>query len=259
MPRLNIKSFSPILLPLKSLGRILSKALAFFTKFSSRVYGLSYLALIPIYAFIYLTMPGHFYHSTVPYEYSIRREKDEISQELQRQIIATFISVHGTGQIELSNGWGISTTSFNVRSLKVEGDKMSFMLDLELSNATQSDRRIHTAPIIEFKLMDWSEDVSAEDVLNDDARILYRPITFISPGLLSDDPATMKFAKTLFPASGIKMNIWQEVFNLQKEKETVEKLVMPLSRRLNNKILDLARGTGGDPSKLRGNFSGWCT
>lgn len=83
------------------------------------VYGLIYLSLIPIFAFVYALLPYHFYHSTAKYEYAVLNPKaDTILSALERHIKSNYKM---TSHIQSDKILDVESISLN--SLKYEDDK----------------------------------------------------------------------------------------------------------------------------------------
>lgn len=221
------------------------------------VYALSYFSLIPLFALLYSSLlSGQFYHSTVPHEYSVRDDERRIGIELEQRIRDTFLSNNPDGAV-LGKGWNINPASFKVISLRTTGDEMSlsFMLDMELTNPAQPEHHIHTAPRIKSPVWEWSESASADSSMADEDVIVYRPLILenILHHRLSPEEATT-VGRKLFPQRPPKIDLWGEVSGLDPEREQDQRITMPITSALNKRILDLAKGAEGDPSKLGGNF-----
>ncbi len=218
-------------------------------------YGLIYVLFIFVFAFIYnYCLSGKFYHSTVPHEDAVRLNREQLQSEIAHQIIHTFKETHNSDELQLSNGWTVNANSFSVRALEVKDKEFSFQLDMEVTNLSQADRSIFIAPIISSPLVDWSENISLSESENSDNTLVYRPVTMTNPGLRSDDPIARRFAKILFPASAPKVDLWSEILGRDNIQETEGKIVIPLPKKLNTKILNLAKASEGNPSVLDGNI-----
>lgn len=61
-------------------------------------YGLVYLLVIPIFALIYYNLPGHFYHGTIQYEYTVPHKFESIQKGLSALIIDRFNHQYSEGE-----------------------------------------------------------------------------------------------------------------------------------------------------------------
>lgn len=115
--------------------KIILGKLKVFSEYLGRIpsmgYALAYLFCIPLFAFIYWTLPYQFYHSTVQYENVLNSDADEILKEIRKEIINEFKKNHG--DFHATDGdWRLNITSIKVHSLKPESDRTKFGIRLEL-------------------------------------------------------------------------------------------------------------------------------
>lgn len=79
--------------------QILKKIFDFIVNLRPRTYAFCYLALIPIFALIYVLLPKHFYHNTVRYEPAYYAESEKILSEIRENIVSSFIKHYGKSTI----------------------------------------------------------------------------------------------------------------------------------------------------------------
>jgi hypothetical protein len=214
-------------------------------------YAAFYLFLIPVFAFIYYFLPDPFYHTTIQFERSLHTDEAVILQQLQKETIKTFEN-HNGAEAELS-GWKLAADSISLRMLKVSASEISFQLEVELTKLSENKQRVYTSATIKGPLGQWAESVSGTDKEKDRKVIEYRTIT-IEASPVSPFSVQPSLAKVLFPESLPKLQLPKELFGELYEKAPGEKLIMPISRELNEKILDYQKGTEGFPSRVTGNL-----
>src|SRR5689334_4769754 len=103
----------------------------------SLAFGAAYLLLIPSFAVVYTWMGRDFFHSTVQYE--LDREAASILLDLRSAIQQSFELTHKDSRV--FDGWKINLNEMFVRTLKVNGDSLSFELIMDFESV--DSRAIH--------------------------------------------------------------------------------------------------------------------
>jgi Ion channel len=100
------------------------------TPIRARTFALIYLAMIPLYGVIFARLPSNFYHSTVRYEASIKRDADEIKREITSALITGIRNYYGSDIIKTESG-NISADSLTVWKMEVKEGKLTFNIFCE--------------------------------------------------------------------------------------------------------------------------------
>ena len=162
----------------------------------SIVYGLLYLAMIPLFAGIYSLMPDNFYHSTVQYEASITQDKAKIKDIIYRCCKESFINTHGPNW-KSSEGYFLQLVSID--NLQINERNISFTIGALLYREYK-----HSAPLKrEYEHCFSSADlrISLDRVIEDKVRIIF-PIDFANErGCISKLDLKELFS---FPVDGLK-------------------------------------------------------
>jgi hypothetical protein len=233
---------------LKILGYIFRKL----TGLESKWYGALYLLLIPTFAEVYTFLPEDFYHTTVQYENTFGKERNEIVTQLQGEIRKTFTKFHEGGTAAF-NGWVINANSFELKALNITDTEVIFQMDMEFKSQDGSQNSIFTAPTIRFPLSESLESVTAADLASSETVVEYKPVVLEStmPLLAVDGATKSDFLRIVFPAPAPKMNLPK---TLGYESSSIQGVFLPISRGLNTRIIKLEKALGGFPSDIKGNF-----
>src|SRR5262245_3059533 len=88
-----------------------------------------YLLLILVFAAVYWQMPGHFYHTTVQHEKSLKDDARELEADLERDIIDNYHKSWGTRLLSES-GFVVDVDRVKVRELKYAAGNVQFRMEL---------------------------------------------------------------------------------------------------------------------------------
>lgn len=233
------------------------KSIALFRLLSSGKFWLVivYFSFIPIFGYIYTLFPGEFYHANVAREPGVRNDEKRIGKQLEQEIIKTFKEQHKRDHVIVGN-WSIDGNSFSVISLEASSDKVEFKLDLSFTGISQERRQITIAPTVSFPVWDWSENVVAED-LKDENKVLHVRVVKVDippvPYFPSDKEWKTSFGKALFPTQREEANHVSQQSAMQSDSSSQD-ILLPISRPLDREIRYLAKGMQGDPSNLDNHF-----
>jgi len=84
----------------------------------SRVFAVTYLLLIPLFALIYRQMPGQFYHSTLQFETTSKQDEVRLLADIKRSIDRTY-ATHGLALIEKA-GYKFQILDIELTNLAIE-------------------------------------------------------------------------------------------------------------------------------------------
>lgn len=109
--------------------------------FPSLGYALIYLSLIPIFAFIFYSLPLHFYHSTVQYESLVVSKYKFIDRQLEQVIVGDFKKTYHLSDMPEESikvgQWYVFVYTLN--NLKLENNQGSFDLSVEIKHDVKNN------------------------------------------------------------------------------------------------------------------------
>ncbi len=205
-------------------------------------YAIAYFGLIPLFAFFYLLLPGEFYHANVAREPAVLADQKRIGKQLEQEMVLA-LNAHHDNQTATVGDWSITSNSFSVRSLTTNGDDVSFLLDLKLTNPNDplkySIALTVTMPV---------KGVAGSKSTGDPTMPLFKPVAVTIPDfpLRSDERWSRRFVRVLFPPEDQAV-----AGNGEIESGNT---YLQISRSLDRQILSLAKGIKGDPSELSGHW-----
>jgi hypothetical protein len=249
------RSLNP--LPLLSNGyRFLRGVLKLLRRIPGYWYAITFFLLIIVFAYIYSRLPGEFYHSNVSREPMIREDEKRIGSALQKEIISAFENIHG-GRQTLVDNWIIDASTFNVLFLKATDKgtdaEIRFKLAMELTNTSPEHGSLLIDSVVTFSAKEWSESVTGGDLGNESK--IFKTVKVDVPTVpYWDKQRNSHLARIFFPTqrAGVSQN--EGNANPEDSLASLPEVMMPISKRLNDDILNLGKGVQGDPSNLSGHF-----
>src|SRR5260370_9114869 len=100
------------------------------------VWAFVYLVSIPVFAFIYWSLPGNqFYHSTVQYEQSLQLDAGDLLEQVRSTVVANFREANHGDTTEF-NGWKLNITELQVYALRPTIDRIGIKMSVNVAKAT---------------------------------------------------------------------------------------------------------------------------
>lgn len=212
-----------------------------------------YILLLLGFAFGYWCLPGReFYHANVSRELTVIEYKNrfikQIGKELQDAIAKSFQDHHGGNQGMIDN-WRIDSNTFQVlfpEATEKDNDvEFSFKLDIKLSDTSGSHKSLFIDPIVTFSATEDAENATGDEV--NKTFIVDVPEVPYWPKDKNDH-----FIEAVFSIPSASMTRNSGYARQENHSVALPAVRMPISKHLDNKILDLAQGMLGDPSKMEG-------
>ena len=244
-------------LPFNPLSLLLI-VLSFIRGISSKwYYALLYFALIPIYTWIYVQLPGEFYHANVSREPMVYKDEERISKELQKEIVDTFQS--NFKEKTVVNDWSIDAKDFRVLFLKATDKgtevEIRFKLAAKLTDTSHQRGSLFIDPTITFFAKEGYESSSGNDGEDDSKKVRYKPVKVDIPDVpFWNKQENHRFAKAFFPTQSASVTQSENGAGQDDSPTSLPNVTMPISKRLDDEILNLGNGIQGDPSKLSGHY-----
>ncbi|HKQ04860.1 MAG TPA: potassium channel family protein [Blastocatellia bacterium] len=214
-------------------------------------YAVLYILILLGYAYVYFLLPGNeFYHANINREPMLQTDKGRISKEMQAQIADTFRQYYG-GDKKTVSGWTVDANTFQVLFLEAtdKGNdvEIQFKLDVKLTNQSLQEMSLYIDPIVTFSATERSADSSGGDMQR---KVVAVSIPEVPHWEKKDNPS---FAEAFFPSGAPPAAQKGESAGTDKDFGPVLR-VMPITKRLSDDIIKLARGIQGNPSNLSGYF-----
>lgn len=219
-------------------------------------YLLAYLFLIILFAFVFWCIREDFYHSTVKYEPFIQTETEEILEGLKTAFVEEAKKKHPNGIV--ANTEGVFRTSMlRTRTWNVEGGRASFELCAYLPpKPSEVNAR-------------WRKSLREKPSFHDFPRYWGVRVSFnIRPSQFTHKPTlpgeeliwmpnmliTLDQLVSLASKDHGPLARASDIFNTFKGLDGKERMYLPISRELSDRILAFADGMRGRPTHLPGNF-----
>lgn len=225
------------------------------TRVDARIrYAVLYVLFLLAFAGIYDFLPGeNFYHSNVSREPMLNRAKKRISEHLKEEIIATYQDAYKSDELRLDN-WRGDAKAFKVNSFDAvpdteNGSEVKVKLNIRLTDISQPSRRRSIDLDVTFPVDDDYSVRSGND------KSLLKTVEVNVPELPDwDTKKGNLLAETIFPARRPNWPSKPGDATGEVQTESLPKLFMPVSEKLDIEIQDFSQGLQGDPSKLEGHF-----
>ena len=201
-------------------------------------YFITYILLIPIFAFIFYLVPNDFYHSTVQHEPFIEKEKDDILDGLKNALVK---KLKGTNDIVKYKGYEIRGSSLNTREWNVEGKFASFVFYTHIITSPPP-KRLYWGVRMSFNIN--PVQYSHKDTMPGE-KLIWIPEVIITLEQLG----STRLGSQLPPVPVT------EVFDTYTAPvDRKQHMYLPIPDELSKKILAFAEGIQGRPAKLPGKF-----
>ena len=205
-------------------------------KVPSLAYGSLFLALIPLYAAVYVAISGDFYHSTSQHEPGLHEDANKILREIRESIKQTFVRHYKSESIIIDN-WKLDFENVRVHSLKPEGDQVTFALSTHFDTVSQPMTRVYVRPRITIPLKHFAVEFPADKDPIDIRQIKIEDSSIISIPNLAPPPL-----KAFFPYAPWHIDSSQAP------------AIFPITIDLGNRIYDFTRATSGFPKNVSGSY-----
>lgn len=230
MPRLvRVMQGTVFSMTINSTLRNVSKLLA---RIPSIGYMLLYLLAIPLFAGIYTSLAGEFYHTTAQYEPYLQSDEHSILEELRNSMISNYVEVNGS-PIPPKAVASLNWDSVQLHDLRAQGREFSFTF---VDHRDAPQRIAHPGALRFHFLLFWGRRTTAQGQEFN----IYR---------LSPEPGYEFFGKVmprLFPLNPKYLGPYEIV----PENEGFIKVTPQLERML----IAWAQGVRGFPSESSGVF-----
>jgi hypothetical protein len=223
--------------------------LLFYRKIPFRVMCLVvYVWLLLVFAIIYTSLPGQFYHANVAHEPSVRYEKQQISTRLEEEIKQTFEAELQPVSI---GHWRIDS-DFHVRSLNTSDQEVSFILDIHLIN-TMEPNHLYVSPLVKLFLGQSSFFLGVGTERPESSSFLTLYLGTIE---MPDTPVEYRDLFSLLPRAIFPLTSEdQQTKQTQNLATNPHNIKVSISAFLQQSFVRLERAVEGDPSMLHGYFS----
>jgi hypothetical protein len=220
--------------------RMIVNAMQRLASVPSKVWGITYLAMIPTFAVVFYLLPGRpFYHSTVQYESSLSDDAGPLLHGVREAIVANFRAVYHRDVVEVA-GWKVDINDLAVTAIRPTVDEIEFRARIRFMKSYKEGPAVDIFPFA--MAYSSSERNMALSSLGPDAlATFYKNLSFKPEAitLVVDDHMKPVDFELLFPRPAGAVAYGP---------------MLALSGPLNERIQDFWRATRGLPTGVSGGF-----